>query len=58
MMVRWALTQKGIDAIPIPMMVVAFGSKYDAERVFAHKRPRKPHELFNHEGMDLVRGFL
>ncbi len=32
MMVRWAHTQKGIDAIPIPMMVVAFGPKYDAEK--------------------------
>jgi len=41
MIVRWGLTQKGIDAIPILMMVAAFGSKYEAEKIFVDKRPRK-----------------
>jgi DNA-binding HxlR family transcriptional regulator len=58
MVVRWGLTQKGIDAIPILMMVAAFGSKYEAEKLFVDKRPRKLHELFNRDAMDLVRQFL
>lgn len=58
MLVRWALTEKGIDAIPIMMMIVAFGSKYEAEKVFVDKKPRRLRELFNREAMDLVRRFL
>jgi len=37
MIVRWGLTQKGIDAIPILMMVATFCSKYEAEKVFVDK---------------------
>jgi len=37
MIVRWGLTQKGIDAIPILVMVAAFASKYEAEKVFVDK---------------------
>ena len=55
MIVRWGLTQKGIDAIPILMMVAAFCSKYEAEKVFVDKRLRKLHELFNRDAMELVR---
>ncbi len=58
MIVRWGLTQKGIDAIPILMMVAALGSKYEAEKVFVDKRPRKFHELFNRDAMELVLQFL
>ncbi len=58
MIARWGLTQKGIDAIPILMMVAALGSKYEAEKVFVDKRPRKFHELFNRDAMELVLQFL
>jgi DNA-binding HxlR family transcriptional regulator len=52
--VRWSLTEKGIDAIRIGMMLAAFGSKWNADTVFDDKRPRKMHEIFNHEGMELL----
>ena len=58
MIVRWGLTQKGIDAIPILMMVATFCSKYEAEKVFVDKRVRKLHELFNRDAMELVQQFL
>jgi len=56
--VRWGLTQKGIDTIPILMMVAAFCSKYEAEKVFVDKRLRKLHEFFNRDAMELVQQFL
>jgi DNA-binding HxlR family transcriptional regulator len=52
--VRWSLTEKGIDAIRIGMMLAAFGSKWHADTVFDDKRPRKMHEIFNREGMELL----
>ncbi len=58
MIVRWALTDKGIDTLPILMMIVAFGSKYKAEALFDDKRPRKLHELFDDQGMELIRRSL
>jgi DNA-binding HxlR family transcriptional regulator len=54
MIVRWSLTEKGLDAIRIGMMLGAFGAKWHADRVFADKRPRKMHEIFNREGMELL----
>jgi DNA-binding HxlR family transcriptional regulator len=56
--VRWALTEKGVDVIPIIMMFAAFGSKYYPEAVFRDKRPRKLHELLNEEGMELMSRFF
>jgi DNA-binding HxlR family transcriptional regulator len=58
MLVRRALTEKGIDATPILMVIVAFGSKYEAEKVFVDKKPRKLGELFNREAMDLLQRFI
>jgi len=40
------------------MMVAAFCSKYEAEKVFVDKRVRKLHELFNRDAMELVQQFL
>ena len=53
-LVRWALTKKGIDIIPIIMMIAAYGSKYYPEVVFSDRQPRKLHELLNDEGMELM----
>jgi DNA-binding HxlR family transcriptional regulator len=58
MVVRWALTQKGNDAIPILMMLAAFESKYHPDIVFDDKRPRRMHEFLDEEGMKLVSSFL
>jgi len=38
--VRWALTEKGWDALPILMSYVAFGSKWHADIVFADGQRR------------------
>ncbi len=54
MVVRWSLTEKGMDAIRIGMMLAAFGSKWDADTVFEDKKPRKMLEIFNREGMELL----
>lgn len=45
-MVRWSLTKKGEDALPILMSLIEFGSKWYPEEVFADKRPRAVTELF------------
>jgi len=36
------------------MMFVAFGSRWYPDRVFDDKVPRKMHEIFNREGMELL----
>jgi DNA-binding HxlR family transcriptional regulator len=54
MIVRWSLTEKGLDAIRIGMMLAAFGSKWNADTVFDDKRPRRMHEILNQEGMELL----
>ena len=51
--VRWSLTEKGIDAIRIGMMLAVFGSKWYADRVFDDKRPRKMSEIYSREGIQL-----
>jgi DNA-binding HxlR family transcriptional regulator len=52
--IRWSLTEKGLDAIRIGMMLAVFGSKWHADRVFNDKRPRMAREIFNEEGMALL----
>jgi DNA-binding HxlR family transcriptional regulator len=58
MLVRWALTEKGYDVVPILMMLAAFEAKYHADVVFDDQKPRKMHEFLDQEGMALVRSFL
>ena len=45
-MVRWRLTEKGKDTLPILMQLVAFGSKWYSDIVFDDKKPRKLNEIF------------
>jgi DNA-binding HxlR family transcriptional regulator len=52
--VRWSLTEKGLDAMRIGMMVGAFGSKWHADRVFYDKRPRNVREIYDREGLELL----
>src|SRR6266540_4876640 len=40
MVVRWSLTEKGQDTLPILMRFIAFGSKWYAKEVFEDKTPR------------------
>jgi DNA-binding HxlR family transcriptional regulator len=52
--VHWSLTEKGLDAARVGMMMAAFGCKWNADKVFDDKRPRKMHEIYNQEGMELL----
>jgi DNA-binding MarR family transcriptional regulator len=49
--VRWNLTEKGWDALPILMSYVAFGSKWYATSVFEDKKPREMKEIYPQENL-------
>lgn len=51
--VRWSLTDKGVDAVRVGMLLGAFGSRWYADRVFADGRPRRLNEVYTPEGLDL-----
>jgi len=44
--VRWALTEKGEDTLPILTHLMAFGAKWYAREVFEDKVPRSLNEIF------------
>ncbi len=44
--IRWQLTNKGWDALPILMSYFAFGSKWYARNVYSDKKPREVEEVF------------
>jgi DNA-binding HxlR family transcriptional regulator len=46
MMVRWTLTEKGEDTLPILMSFIAFASKWYADEVFEDRTPRNLSELY------------
>ncbi len=52
--VHWSLTEKGVDAARVGMMMAAFSCKWNADKVFDDKRPRKMHEIYTREGMELL----
>jgi DNA-binding HxlR family transcriptional regulator len=53
--VRWVLTEKGEDTLPILMRFIAFGSKWYAQRVFEDRTPRSLQEIFTRpESQDMV----
>jgi DNA-binding HxlR family transcriptional regulator len=45
-LVRWALTKKGEDTIPIMMSFIEFGSRWHADQVFEDQVPRKLAQVF------------
>jgi DNA-binding HxlR family transcriptional regulator len=45
-LVRWALTEKGKDTVPILMSFISFGAKWYSNVVFEDKQPRTMRELF------------
>lgn len=45
--VRWELTEKGADVVPILLTLVRFGSKWYADELFADKTPRPLGEIFD-----------
>ena len=56
--VRWILTEKGRDALPILLQFTAFGSKWHADVVFEDKIPRQPDELFQPRAIKLARSMI
>jgi DNA-binding HxlR family transcriptional regulator len=59
MIVRWRLTDKGKDTLPILMQLVAFGSKWYSDIVFEDKTPRKLNQIFPQpEAREIIRGII
>jgi DNA-binding HxlR family transcriptional regulator len=58
MTVRWTLTEKGRDALPILLQFTAFGSKWHADVVFEDKIPRRPDELFQPKAIKIMRSMI
>ena len=58
MIVRWTITEKGRDVIPILLQFTAFGSKWHADLVFEDKSPRKPDELFQQKAMKVMQKII
>lgn len=59
MVVRWSMTQKGKDTLPILMRFIAFGSRWYPDTVFPDKTPRRLTELFSSsEGKELINGYI
>lgn len=54
--VRWGLTDKGIDILPVLMGLIAFGSKWHSRQVFDDGQPRVLSELFSPETLQIVEG--
>jgi DNA-binding HxlR family transcriptional regulator len=58
MMVRWELTEKGKDTMPILMQLTAFGSKWYSDVVFEDKKPRMLKEIFPQPiARDIIKGY-
>jgi DNA-binding HxlR family transcriptional regulator len=56
MVVRWALTEKGRDVLPILVRLILFGSKWHADVVFEDKKPRKSlEEIFKPDAMPMIK---
>ena len=56
MVVRWTLTEKGRDILPILLQYTAFGSKWHADIVFEDRTPRKLSELFQPKAIKIIQG--
>jgi DNA-binding HxlR family transcriptional regulator len=46
-LVRWDLTQKGADTVPILMSFISYGSKWYPDVVFEDKQSRTATDLFS-----------
>lgn len=45
--VRWELTEKGADVVPILLTLVKFGARWYADEIFADRTPRGLGEIFD-----------
>lgn len=51
--VRWSLTEKGVDAIRVGMVMSAFGSRWCAASIFADGRSRTMREMYSPDALEL-----
>ena len=58
MIVRWSITEKGRDIIPVLLQFTAFGSKWHADIVFEDKKPRNPDELFQPKAKKMIQRIM
>ncbi len=56
--VRWSLTEKGVDALRVGMALAAFGARWYADRIFGDKRPRRMTEVYSREGLELFASLI
>ncbi len=56
--VRWSLTEKGIDAVRVGMVLGAFGSRWYAGRIFEDGSPRRMSEIYTPEALELFTRIL
>jgi DNA-binding HxlR family transcriptional regulator len=56
--VRWGLTDRGKDLIPIMMMITAFQSKHNPELIHPGKPSMKVHEMYDREAMRILEKML
>jgi len=49
--VKWGLTEKGWDTLPILLSYVAFGSKWFAPTVFADGEPREMKDIYPQQNL-------
>ena len=49
--VKWSLTDKGWDTLPILLSYVAFGSKWYAPTVFVDSKPREMNDIYPQENL-------
>jgi DNA-binding HxlR family transcriptional regulator len=57
-LVRWGLTERGRDLIPVMMMITAFQSKHNPELLHPGKPFMKVHEMYDREAMQLLEAML
>jgi DNA-binding HxlR family transcriptional regulator len=56
--VRWQLTERGGEAVPILLLMAGFASKYYPDRLFEDREPRSLGEILDDEGKLLMRNLL
>jgi DNA-binding HxlR family transcriptional regulator len=56
--VRWGLTDRGRDLIPVMMMITAFQSKHNPELIHPGRSSMKVHEMYDREAMQILKGML
>ncbi len=54
MIVRWTLTEKGIDTLPILLRLIAFGSKWYPGEAFEDKKPRTMDEILKPSAIEIL----